>query len=163
MKKVVIAVLVVSLLGTAGTAMAWGCRRHRGGCYDDGIGNCLHPELSNGRDLRQGPYRECMGGADGMYGLDGMRGRYASNMPEDIRTRANELAKLRIDMRDALSRSPIDRAAATRLHDRAMQLEQEIETWFFGERMNRIEELRRQQERNRSSAPTPSNPASANP
>ena len=44
-----------------------------------------------------------------------------------------------------------------------MQLEQEIETWFFGERMNRIEELHRQQERNRSAAPTPSKPASANP
>lgn len=157
MKKLVIAVLVVSLLGTAGTAMARGCRGHRGGCYDDGIGNCLHPELSNGRDLRQGRHPESIGG------MDGMRGRYASNMPEDIRAKANELAKLRIDLRDALSRSPIDRAAATRLHDRAMQLEQEIETWFFGERMNRIEEFRRQQERNRSAAPTPSNPASANP
>lgn len=157
MKKVVIAVLVVSLLGTAGTAMAWGSRRHRGGCYDDGIGNCLQPELSNGRDLRQGRHPESIGG------MDGMRDRYASNMPEDIRAKANELAKLRIDLRDALSRSPIDRAAATRLHDRAMQLEQEIETWFFGERMNRIEEFRRQQERNRSAAPTPSKPASANP
>lgn len=157
MKKLVIAVLVVSLLGTAGTAMARGCRGHRGGCYDDGIGNCLQLELSNGRDLRQGRHPDCIGG------MDGMRGRYASNMPEDIRAKANELAKLRIDLRDALSRSPIDRAAATRLHDRAMQLEQEIETWFFGERMNRIEEFRRQQERNRSAAPTPSNPASANP
>ena len=157
MKKVVIAVLVVSLLGTAGTAMARGCRRHRGGCYDDGIGNCLHPELSNGRDLRQGRHPESIGG------MDGMRSRYASNMPEDIRAKANELAKLRIDLRDALSRSPIDRAAATKLHDRAMQLEQEIKTWFFGERMNRIEELRRQQERNRSAAPTPSKPAAANP
>lgn len=157
MKKVVIAVLVVSLLGTAGTAMARGCRRHRGGCYDDGIGNCLQPELSNGRDLRQGRHPDCIGG------MDGMRDRYASNMPEDIRAKANELAKLRIDLRDALSRSPIDRAAAIRLHDRAMQLEQEIETWFFGERMNRIEEFRRQQERNRSAAPTPSKPAAANP
>ena len=157
MKKVVIAVLVVSLLGTAGTAMARDSRRHRGGCYDDGIGNCLQPELSNGRDLRQGRHPDCIGG------MDGMRDRYASNMPEDIRAKANELAKLRIDLRDTLSRSPIDRAAATRLHDRAMQLEQEIETWFFGERMNRIEEFRRQQEQNRSAAPTPSKPAAANP
>ena len=78
MKKVVIAVLVVSLLGTAGTAMAWGCRRHRGGCYDDGIGNCLQPELSNGRDLRQGRHPESIGG------MDGMRGRYALNMPKNI-------------------------------------------------------------------------------
>ena len=65
-------------------------------------------------------------------------------MPEDIRAKANELEKLRIDLRDALSRTPIDRGAATRLHNRAMQLEQEIGMWAFGERMDRIEAFRNQ-------------------
>ena len=121
----------------------------------DGWGPCFMQDCQPGHFVGKGR----MGRMDDGWGWN------APNMPEDIRAKANELAKLRIDMRDALSRSPIDRAAAARLHDREMQLEQEIETWFFEERMNRIEAFREQQERSRSAAPTapaPNKPAEAN-
>ena len=163
MKKVVIAVLVAGLLSAAGTAMARGCRGQRGGCYDDGIGNCWQtnraedPMAKDGCPGFQGEdgwgqcfMQDCRRdfGWRGRMGRMGNRGcgwgRNAADMPEDIRAKVNELEKLRFDLRDALSRTPIDRDAAAKLHNRAMQLEQEIGTWAFGERMNRIEAFRNQ-------------------
>ena len=163
MKKIVIAVLVAGLLSAAGTAIARGCRGQRGGCYDDGIGNCW--QTNRTEDPMAGDGCPGFQGGDGWgqcfvqdcrreFGGRGWMGRMgemgdgwgwnAADMPEDIRAKANELEKLRIDLRDALSRTPIDRAAATRLHNRAMQLEQEIGMWAFGERMDRIEAFRNQ-------------------
>ena len=162
MKKVVIAVLVVGLLSVAGTAMAKNNRGQKG--YLPPNGACWQqtnpagdPMGGKGCHMFQGQGRQKGPG----YARGGMRGWNVADMPEDIRAKANELAKLQIDLRDVLSRTPIDRAKATELHGKTMQLRQEVGAWAFGQKMNRIEEFRKQQELNRTVTPGTPAPAPA--
>ncbi|MBR1673273.1 MAG: hypothetical protein IJ702_10135 [Fretibacterium sp.] len=85
-------------------------------------------------------------------GFDGQR-RFAPDMPQEIRVKAVEAAKLRIDLEDVLSQAPIDRAKASDLHSQIMKLDQEVEAWRFNQRLDHIEDFRKQQELNRTVPP----------
>ncbi len=87
--------------------------------------------------------------------------RMWSNVPDDIRGKMVELAKLRIDMRDALTRDPVDRAKATEVYGKMAALRQEIGTWRFNQRLDRIERRQKEMELNRevpAEAPSPKTP-----
>lgn len=183
MKKIVIAVVVVGLLSVAGTALAKPGKGQKGAYPSNGVcwqmNQAGGPQAWKDRPMFQGQGqgqafgqgrqqgnfggKQRMSKMDGTGRMGGMRGWNAADMPEDIRSKANELAKLHIDLRDTLSRTPIDRAKATELYGKITQLRQEIGTWAFGQRMNRIEEFRKQQELNRTVPPTaPAKPAPTN-
>ena len=76
-------------------------------------------------------------------------------MPEDIKAKAVEVAKLRIDLDAALSQKPIDKAKALEVFTQIQKAEQEIEAWKFGKRIEQIEAFRKQQEINRNVPPAP--------
>ncbi|MBQ7221702.1 MAG: hypothetical protein IJS28_12070 [Synergistaceae bacterium] len=102
-------------------------------------------------------------GPQGMPGDFGGRGRkggfgrmmFAPDMPEDIKAKAVEVAKLRIDLDAALSQKPIDKAKALEVFTQIQKAEQEIEAWKFGKRIEQIEAFRKQQEINRNVPPAP--------
>nr|MCR5346730.1 hypothetical protein [Fretibacterium sp.] len=71
------------------------------------------------------------------------RSLFSQDMPQEIRTKVSEAAKLRIDLEDILSRKPLNREKALELHGKIGSLQQEIRAWRFEQKLNRIEEFRR--------------------
>ena len=65
---------------------------------------------------------------------------FTPDMPKEIREKAAELAKLRIDLEEAMTSRPLNREKALEVHAKMLTLKQEIETWRFSQRLDRIEE-----------------------
>ena len=78
---------------------------------------------------------------------------FAPDMPEEIRAKAVEAAKLRIDLEAVFSAKTLDKAKAMELFGKIQQAENEVRTWRFSERLERIEAFRTQQELNRNVPP----------
>ena len=102
-------------------------------------------------------------------GPRGPRGMmFAPDMPEEIKAKAVEAAKLHVDLEAALSAKPVDKAKALEVFTQIQKAEQEIEAWKFAKRIERMEAFRTQQELNRKAAlekdapaPKPEAPAPA--
>ena len=93
-------------------------------------------------------------GRCGMGRGRGHRGMmFAPDMPEEIRAKAVEAAKLRIDLEAVFSAKTLDKAKAMELFGKIQQAENEVRTWRFSERLERIEAFRTQQELNRNVPP----------
>ncbi|MBR1672123.1 MAG: hypothetical protein IJ702_04285 [Fretibacterium sp.] len=84
-------------------------------------------------------------GNPGMRGPRGgwlrQNGRFFPNMPQEIRSKAVEAAKLRIDLEDVLSQGPLNRGKAVELNGKISKLEQEIRDWRFDQKLGRIEKF----------------------
>ena len=115
---------------------------HRGGprqgTFGQGFGHRGGP--------RQGAFGQDRGSAFGQEarGPRGARfqprGRFSPDMPQDIRAKAVEAAKLRIDLEDVLSQKPLNREKALELKGQIVKLNQEIKAWRFEQKLDRIEE-----------------------
>ena len=127
-------------------------------------------DCGRGFDRRQRDDRAGNFGPHGMPGDFEGRGRrgmmFAPDMPEEIKAKVVEAAKLKIDLDAALSAKPIDKAKALEIFGQIQKAEQEIEAWQFGKKIERIEAFRTQQELNRKKfteqkpeAPAPEAPA----
>ena len=81
---------------------------------------------------------------------------FTPDMPKEIREKATELAKLRIDLEEAMTSRPLNREKALEVHAKMLTLKQEIETWRFSRRLDRIEE---RQKKGLSPAPEEVSPA----
>ncbi len=64
---------------------------------------------------------------------------FTPDMPKEIREKAAELAKLRIDLEEAMTSRPINKEKALDVHAKMQKAKQEIETWRFTRRLERIE------------------------
>ncbi len=86
---------------------------------------------------------------------------FTPDMPEEIRAKAVEAAKLRIDLEAALSTKPIDKAKALEIFAKVQQAENEIDAWKFSKRLDMMEAFKTQMELNRKNfnAPKPEAPA----
>lgn len=84
------------------------------------------------------------------FGPHEFNGRFDPEMPKEIRAIAVEVAKLKIDLDEALHANPMDKAKAFEIHDKIMKLEQDVERWKFVQRVDRIEAFRKQRELNRN-------------
>ena len=71
------------------------------------------------------------------------RGMFSPDMPQEIRAKAVEAAKLRIDLEDVLSQKPLNKDKAVELNGQISKLGQEIQAWRFEQKLNRIEEFTR--------------------
>lgn len=91
--------------------------------------------------------RHCRGGFRGM--------NFTPDMPQEIREKAAELAKLRVDLEEAISSDPINKAKALETHAKMQKLEQEIGAWRFAQKLERMEEFRKQMKLNREVPPAP--------
>lgn len=86
------------------------------------------------------------------------RAPFAPDMPPEIRAKAVELAKLRIDLEEVLSAPKVDKEKATAIHAQIQKLEDEIEAWKFEKRLERIEAFKTQRDLNRRVRPAPPAP-----
>ena len=147
MKKIVVALVMIGTLSLAGAAMAkemWG----RGGPG-------WQPGTAPGMTFRHGAFqggrltagKEPRMRAKAPHENPGPQRLHVSpDMPDDIRAKVVEAAKLRIDLEDVLSRNPLDRARAVELHGKIAKLDQEAAAWRFNKKLDRIEEARKRHE-----------------
>lgn len=93
----------------------------------------------------------------GPRGFQGRENRpmFAPDMPKEIRAKAVELAKLRIDLEEALSSEPMDKAKALEIHAKIQSVENEIEAWRFSRKLERVEAMKKQRELNKKFRPAP--------
>ena len=80
---------------------------------------------------------------------------FAPDMPEDVKAKSVEAAKLHIDLQAALSAKPIDKAKAMEIFAAIQKAENEVEMWKFGKRIEQIEAFRTQRELNSKQLPAP--------
>ena len=69
------------------------------------------------------------------------RGTFSPDMPQEIRAKAVEVAKLHIDLEEVLSQKPLNREKAIELNGQIGKLRQEIQAWRFEQKLGRIEEF----------------------
>ena len=80
---------------------------------------------------------------------------FTPDMPKEIREKAAELAKLHIDLEEAISARPLNKAKAIEVHAKMQKLEQEIDSWEFERKLARIEKFRNKQELKKPGEPAP--------
>lgn len=80
---------------------------------------------------------------------------FTPDMPKEIREKAADLAKLRIDLEEALSSRPVNKAKALDVHAKMQKLQNEIDTWRFQKRLERIEEFQEKRELNKKAQDAP--------
>ena len=160
LKKSVIAVLVIGTLSVAGMAFAnpgkdkgqagtepFGgkCPMRMQQCDGNGAPCCPKGEMGQSAQGHRHRKKDEKGPAFG-HGKRGprkdkFRRPFSPDMPQEIRAKAVEAAKLRIDLEDVLSQTPLNRDKAIELNGQIGKLKQEIQAWRFGQKLNRIEEL----------------------
>lgn len=64
---------------------------------------------------------------------------FTPDMPQEIREKSAELAKLRVDLEEAMTRRPLNKEKALEVHAKMQKVRQEIEAWRFAKKLDRIE------------------------
>lgn len=156
MKKVLAAVLTICVVFSAGAALAQTRRQPN---FPE------RPEFFNRPQCPCGKYSDGMRWQPSPYSNTRRPGNnhnnrmiFAPDMPQEIREKVVEVAKLRIDLDAALSEKPINKAKATEIHANIQELEKQIEAWKFEKRIEMIEATRTQHDLNRRVKPTPPAP-----
>ena len=165
MKKVIAVVAVVCVMFAAGSALAQQ-REHRNQQQMN------HPQIMRNApefgprfqnvsgDFRgpRGDFRpEFPGFGSRHCGFEGRGHRgptFTPDMPKEIREKATELAKLRVDLEEAMTSCPLNKEKALEVHAKMQKAEQEIDAWRFAKRLERIEEIQKQRELNKTVPPT---------
>ena len=107
----------------------------------------------NGNFEGRGPRAPRQGFEGHCRGPRGMN--FTPDMPKEIREKAAELAKLRVDLEEAMSSEPINKAKALDTYAKMQKLEQEIKAWRFAQKLERIEEFKKHRELNKKVPPAP--------
>ena len=165
MKKVIAAVAVVCVMFAAGSALAQPKDRRN---QPQNVQQMNRPQrnapdfqergprFQNVSDDFRGPRGDFKPGFDGRHcGFEGRGHRgptFTPDMPKEIREKATELAKLRIDLEEAMTSNPLNKEKALEVHAKMQKVEQEIDAWRFAKRLERIE-IQKQRELNRTVPP----------
>lgn len=164
MKKVIAVAAVVCVMFAAGSALAQQ-REHRNQQQVNHPQIMMNAPEFPGRGPRfqnvsgdfRGPRGDFRPGFDGRHcGFEGRGHRgptFTPDMPKEIREKATELAKLRVDLEEAMTSSPLNKEKALEVHAKMQKAEQEVEAWRFAKRLERIEEMQKQRELNRTVPP----------
>lgn len=158
MKKVLAVVAVVYVVCVAGAAFAQPNVR--------GNGRPMMP-MQGQQFQNRGQFDGEMPGSQEMPCRFEGRGRhhglgFVPGMPDEIRAKVVEAAKLRIDLEEILSRRPVDKDKAMEFFGKIQQAENEVETWKFANRLDMMEKAKIMRELNRISRPAkPEAPAPA--
>ena len=129
MKKVLAVTLALAVC-IAGTALAEQPGR-----------NARHPAPARmNQQTQQRMNRPEIPGRDSPRAPKAKRSRiFTPDMPKEIREKSAELAKLRIDLEEAMTSRPLNKEKALEVHAKIQKVKQEIETWRFTRRLERIE------------------------
>ena len=130
MRKVLAVIAVLCVVFTAGTALA---AQHNG-----------RPTIPPGTERRMPPRMERPqmppAGHEARAHRPGPGHRtFTPDMPPEIREKAAELAKLKVDLEEAMTSRPLNKEKALEVHAKIQKVKQEIETWRFTRRLERIE------------------------
>lgn len=138
MKKILAVISVVCVVCIAGTALAQnnGAKRER----RNPLQMMNRPAMS--RDMR-GDFRPGFDGRGMHCGFEGRRQNFSPDMPKEIREKAAQLAKLRVDLEEALTSNPLNKEKALEAFNAIQNLKQEIEAWKFTRKLQRIEEMQK--------------------
>lgn len=141
MKKILAVVLTVCVIFGAGAAFAqghgYGYGQNMPHMYMNrpgGFSNCLSEDRNF--DGRGRNFERC--GFDGR----GSRGNFTPDMPKEIREKAVELAKLRVDLEEAMTSNPINKSKALETFKKIQLIENEIDTWKFEKRLDFMEKMK---------------------
>ena len=165
MKKFVAVIAVVAVVCVAGAAFAQtrgrnDARRMPPQLQQEFSGEQGH--LDQRRPDQQNFGRpESFDGAGCRFGHRGGRLGFTPDMPEEIRAKAVEAAKLRIDLEAVMSAKPIDKAKAMEIFGKIQQTENEVKMWKFENRLNMMEKAKIMRELNKISKPAPKTQAPA--
>ena len=133
MKKLLAVVLTVCVIFGAGAAFAQGRRSVRNFDGQRDMSNMNRPDF-DGRDRN---FERC-----GFEGRGFMRGNFTPDMPKEIREKAVELAKLRVDLEEAMTSNPINKSKALETFKKIQLIENEIDTWKFEKRLDFMEKMK---------------------
>ncbi|GAB1485323.1 hypothetical protein MASR2M79_03700 [Aminivibrio sp.] len=155
--KTLILVLAIVLV-TAGSAFAWGGRSGRPmgaqGMPNQPGGQMWQQQMPGQwqggpqQMQRQGRGGHRMGGR-GCSFMDGQRfgGRTgmwgAIEIPQEIRDKQTEMAKLSIEMRNEMGKNPINRSAIEELYKKRVELRNELSGWRMQQRLDLMEKLQK--------------------
>lgn len=142
-KKLMALFTVAMVLAIAGTALAYGGRKHHG----RGDGNWF--PMGPGQAFPPGQCQQYQG-HPGFRGVPAPHMNRNFDIPQDIRDKQVEADKLRIDLRAELSKPQIDKAKALEIWKKHRALRNEISEWFFTQRLETMS--------NRPTAPQPGTP-----
>jgi hypothetical protein len=117
MKKIFLALAVISILAFAGSAFAQGGWRHGGG-------------FGKSDDLRQ---ERAWGGHGGFEG----RGRQNLDLPQEIRDKLAQAEKIGDELRSELGQTPINKDRALALYRQHRDIKNEVGEWFFLQRLEK--------------------------
>ena len=65
--------------------------------------------------------------------------KFSPNMPDEIRAKVTDAAKLRIDLDNVMTKKPVDKAKAVEIYTNISKLESEIRVWRFSQKLDRLE------------------------
>lgn len=65
--------------------------------------------------------------------------RFAPDMPQEIRAKVAELEKLKIDLEEALTSRPVNKAKALEVHAKMQTLKNDLDSWRFEKKLEFIE------------------------
>ena len=154
MKKILAVVAVLCVVCVAGSAFA-----QQEGQPKKRLDQRMMPRFAQSMPAQQpGQFRPCRCGEARGAEFDGRGPRgaefdgrgprehrglqFAPDMPEEIKAKVVEAAKLHIDLDAALSAKPIDKAKALEVFGQLQKTEQEIEAWKFAKKIEMIEAFR---------------------
>ena len=158
MKKVLVLLLTVCVVFGAAAAFAqpenakdFGNREHRN------QQQLHHPNMNF--QGQQGEFCKPDGNFERPCRNGHRRMNFSPDMPKEIREKAVELAKLRVDLEEAMSSVPVNKGKALDTYAKMQKLEQEIKMWRFTQRLDRMEkfreEFKKQRELNKEIPPAP--------
>ncbi|MBQ6971446.1 MAG: hypothetical protein IJP86_03715 [Synergistaceae bacterium] len=170
MKKVLAAAVAVCVICLAGSALAYQgeqMRHQPRGMQPQNfrsIPDFRGPAPHNVSGDMRGPHGDFRPQFDGRQcRFDGRRRgpMFTPDMPQEIRAKATELAKLRVDLDEAMTARPLNKEKALEVFAKIQKAEQEIDAWRFAQRLERIEAWQKQNELNRTVPPAPPAPVPA--
>ena len=67
--------------------------------------------------------------------------KFSPDMPDEIRAKKADAAKLRIDLDNIMTKKPLDKAKALEVYKKLAELETEVRVWRFSNKLDRLEKL----------------------
>ena len=159
MKKLLAVIAVVTVVCAAGAAFA----KTHGHDESRRMPHQIQQDFSGEREPRDQRRPEGFDGAGCRFGRGHKPGKLGitPDMPEEIRAKVVEAAKLKIDLEAVFAAKPLDKAKAMDIFGKIQQAENEVKMWKFGKRLEMMEAFRTQKELNRKIPPAhkPEKPA----
>ena len=148
MKKVLAVISVVCVMCAASSAIASPSKNDRHRPMQPQV-----PGIEQRQDFR-GPEGRFDGRPRPPFEARRAKGsRFTPDMPQEIREKVAELAKLRVDLEEAMTSKPLNKAKALEVHAKILAVKNEVEAWRFAKKLERIEAMRKQRELNKNEVP----------